>query len=157
MKNRLAVFLSLSLFSVALITGCQTTGTHNQNDNSNKGDWSLSREEFERQKERFERDAKKLGRKVGSGSNDLWLWAKVRAALAYADDLRDVTINVDVEDEVVTLSGSVPNEAQKTAAEEIARSIEGIQSIKNEISVSANKNTGRSFLPGAKRIIPNWV
>jgi hypothetical protein len=157
MKNRLAVFLSLSLFSVALITGCQTTGTHNQNDNSNKGDWSLSREEFERQKERFERDAKKLGRKVGSGSNDLWLWAKVRAALAYADDLRDVTINVDVEDEVVTLSGSVPNEAQKTAAEEIARGIEGIQSIKNEISVSANKNAGRSFLPGAKRIIPNWV
>jgi hypothetical protein len=149
MKNKLAVMVSLLVFTVALVVGCQTNSNKNQNSNAsagnkggnvNKGDWGISREEFERQKERFEKEAKDLGRKIGNSSEDLWIWTKTRAALAYTDALRDVTINVDVENEVVTLSGTVPTEAQKAKAEEIARSIEGIKSVKNELMVSANKD-----------------
>lgn len=149
MKNRLAVMVSILAFTVTLFVGCQTNTNKNQNSNApaankggnaNEGDWGISREEFERQKERFEKEAKDLGRKIGNSSEDLWIWTKTRAALAYTDDLRDATINVDVENEVVTLSGTVPTDNQKTKAEEIARSIEGIKSVKNELAVSANQD-----------------
>ena len=149
MKTRLAVIVSI--LALTFVVGCQTGRNENRNsntpvatrsENANKGDWGISREEFEKQKERFEREAKGLGRKVGNSSEDLWLWTKTRGALAYANDLRDVTIDVDVENDVVTLSGTVPNEAQKVKAEEIARSIEGVKSVKNEITVPANRGAG---------------
>lgn len=113
----------------------------NANTNSNAGvsgglDVNISREDFDRNKERFEREAKEAGRKIGSGADDAWLWTKTRAALAYAEDLRDVTINVDVENNVVTLTGSVGSDAQKGKAEQIARSVEGVRDVKNQLAVS---------------------
>jgi osmotically-inducible protein OsmY len=149
MKNKLAIVASILVFMATLVAGCQTDSNKNHNTNTaakggnaNKGDWSISREEFERQKERFKREAKDLGRKIGDNSEDLWIWTKTRGALAYADDFRDATIDVDVENDVVTLSGTVPNEAQKAKAEEIARSIEGVKSVKNDITVSASQGAG---------------
>jgi hyperosmotically inducible protein len=141
--NRAIIVLTLSATFVA---GCQTnsnrTGNANapsaaRNGNANKGDWNISREEFEKQKERFEKEAKDLGRKIGDRGEDLWIWTKTRGALAYADGLKDASINVDVENSVVTLSGTVPDEAQKAKAEEVARGVEGVKSVKNDIAVSA--------------------
>jgi osmotically-inducible protein OsmY len=97
---------------------------------------NITREDFEKNKERFEREAKEAGRKIGAGADDAWLWTKTRAALAYAEDLRDVTINVDVENNVVTLTGSVGTDAQKGKAEQIARSVEGVKEVKNQLAVS---------------------
>jgi len=53
------------------------------------------------------------------------------------DDLRDSTINVDVENEVVTLSGTVANAAQKRKAEEVARGIEGTKTVRSQMTISA--------------------
>ena len=78
-----------------------------------------------------------LGRKIGAGANDGWLWTKTRAALAAEDDLRDSTINVDVENEVVTLSGTVVSADQKRKAEEVARGIEGPKNVRNQLTISA--------------------
>ena len=69
--------------------------------------------------------------------------------LAAADDLRDSTINVDVDNSVVTLTGSVASTAQKSKAEQVARGIDGVKSVKNELRISAdsgnaNQNTNRS-------------
>ena len=50
-----------------------------------------------------------------------------------AEDLRDTTISVDVDNDVVTLTGTVPTEAQKAKAEQVARSIEGVKGVKNEL------------------------
>ena len=58
---------------------------------------NISREEYERDKESFTEDARRLGRTIGTGANDGWLWTKTRAVLATTDDLRDSTINVDVD------------------------------------------------------------
>jgi osmotically-inducible protein OsmY len=57
---------------------------------------AITREEYEKNKESYRDEAKQLGRKIGAGANDGWLWTKTRAALAAEDDLRDSTINVDV-------------------------------------------------------------
>ena len=157
-KNRVLV-PSILLLMMA-ITGCDTTtntnGNNNRNSNANantsaRGDNSnrgMSREEFEKIKESVEKQAKDLGRKIGQGADDLWIWSKTRTALATTDDLRDSTIQVDVENNVVTLSGTVPIEAQKAKAEQVARGIEGVSSVKNEIRVAqsagnANNRNGR--------------
>jgi hypothetical protein len=108
------------------------------NANRKAGNANISREEYERDKETLLKDAKRLGRTIGSGANDGWLWTKTRAELAMADDLRESTINVDVENAVVTLSGTVATPAQKTKAAQVAKSIEGVKSVKNNLSVSAN-------------------
>jgi len=98
---------------------------------------AITREEYEKNKESYREEAKQLGRKIGAGANDGWLWTKTRAALAAEDDLRDSTINVDVENEVVTLSGTVASAAQKRKAEEVARGIEGPKNVRNQLTISA--------------------
>ena len=63
-------------------------------------------------------------------------YEKTRAALLATDDLRESTINVDVANDVVTLKGTVANAAQKTRAEQVAKAIDGVKSVKNELKVA---------------------
>lgn len=114
-----------------------------------------TREDYERDRERYHREAKESGRTVGTGLNDGWLWVKTRFDLAAADDLRDSTINVDVDNAVVTLSGTVATAAQKTRAEQVAKSVADVKSVRNQLRVAssnananANTNTRR---PNANR------
>jgi hyperosmotically inducible periplasmic protein len=143
------------------VVGCDTNTNTNANSNSraaarnnntNKNNSGISREDFDKQKDRFEKEAKDLGRKIGTGAQDLWIWTKTRAALASEDGLTDSTINVDVDNNAVTLTGSVPDAAQKSKAEQVARGIEGVTSVKNEIQVgpagasaNGNNNTNRNM------------
>jgi BON domain len=118
----------------------------NANTNSRKG---MTREDYEKDKAKFQKEAKEAGRTIGTGLNDGWLWTKTRFDLAAADDLRDSTINVDVNNSVVTLTGSVASPAQKAKAETVTKSVEGVTSVKNMLKVTAstaptaNANTPR--------------
>lgn len=98
----------------------------------------MTRADYERDKDRYSREAKEEGRTVGSGANDGWLWVKTRFDLAAADDLRDSTINVDVDNDVVTLTGTVATAAQKAQAEKIAKAVEGVKSVRNQLKVTAS-------------------
>ena len=72
---------------------------------------------------------------------------KTRFDLAATDDLRDSTINVDVDNAVVTLTGTVASAAQKTRAETVAKGIDGVTSVKNQLKVqaaNANANAGKA-------------
>jgi hyperosmotically inducible protein len=116
------------------------TNVANANTNANK---APTREDVEKNKEKYGQEAKSGGRKVGSGANDTWLWVKTRYDLAAADDLRDSTINVDVDNGVVTLTGDVASQAQVTKADSVAKAVEGVKSVRNQLKVSAgggNKN-----------------
>jgi hyperosmotically inducible protein len=112
-----------------------------------------TRAEYERDKERYDREAREqargTGRTIGTGLNDGWLWVKTRFDLAAADDLRDSTINVDVDNAVVTLTGTVASAAQKTRAEQVVKTAEGVKSVKNQLKVvsdnaNANANSRRA-------------
>ena len=121
-------------------TVATSTPVVNANTNTRR---APTREEYERDKERYQREARESGRTVGSGLNDGWLWVKTRFELAGADDLRDSTINVDVDNDVVTLTGTVASAAQKTRAEAVAKGVEGVKSVRNQLRVStgnANAN-----------------
>jgi hyperosmotically inducible protein len=98
----------------------------------------MTRADYERDRDRYTREAKEAGRTIGSGVNDGWLWVKTRFELAAADDLRDSTINVDVDNDVVTLTGTVATAAQKAQAEKIAKAVEGVKSVKNNLKVTAS-------------------
>lgn len=158
--NKLLAFIAGAAL-VALAVGCGTETNTNTNtnvavSNANKNanvnananvntnanrrivNANISREEYEKQKESFAEEAKRLGRNVGSGANDGWLWAKTRAVLATTDDLRDSTVNVDVDNGVVTLSGTVATQVQKTKAAQVAKGVEGVKSVKNNLTVSAS-------------------
>jgi hyperosmotically inducible periplasmic protein len=170
-KNRLAAILATCVLLVVLAAGCETTTNTNTNGNANTAvitntnanvranantntnaraaNANMTREEYERNKESLAEEARRLGRKIGTGAEDGWLWTKTRAALATTDDLRDSTINVDVDNAVVTLTGTVATQAQKTKAEQVAKGIDGVKSVKNQLTISAtggnaNQNTNRN-------------
>lgn len=138
--------------NTTVVTNTNTTTTTNTSaTNANTGNSNrvinanITREEYEKGKESFMEEARKLGRKVGAGAEDGWLWTKTRGALAATEDLRDSTINIDVENAVVTLSGSVASQAQKTKAEQVAKGVTGVRSVTNNLTVSAtggNTNQG---------------
>ena len=155
MRRRIEGFLLLGAL-VVLIAGCDNTAndnraTVNANANANATATPIStpvtsandnrraptRAEYEANKERYNREAKESGRTVGTGLNDGWLWVKTRFDLAAADDLRDSTINVDVDKGVVTLTGTVASAAQKTRAETVAKSVDGVTGVKNQLKVQA--------------------
>jgi BON domain-containing protein len=106
-----------------------------------------TREEYEKNKERYLEQAKEAGRKIGTGLNDGWLWVKTRYDLAAAEDLRDSTINVDVDNGVVTLTGTVATAVQKVKAESVVKSVEGVKSVRNLLKVSPAGNTNTASHP----------
>jgi hyperosmotically inducible periplasmic protein len=67
----------------------------------------------------------------------------VRAALAAVDDLRDSTINVDVDNNVVTLRGSVANAASKKAAEDAAKKVDNVKSVTNKLEIKAEGSSDK--------------
>ncbi len=158
MRRRIEGLLALGAL-VVLIAGCDNTANNNRVVNANTNANAAAnanipatstpvttannnrraptREEYEKDKERYSREAKESGRTVGTGLNDGWLWVKARFDLAAADDLRDSTINVDVDKGVVTLTGTVASAAQKTRAEAVAKSVEGVTGVKNMLKVQA--------------------
>jgi hyperosmotically inducible protein len=112
-----------------------TVGVNTTNSNTKK---APTREEYDKNKATYSEEAKKSGSTIGQGAEDGWLWTKTKYELAATDDLRDSTINVDVNNAVVTLRGTVATAAQKSKAEQVAKSIDGVKSVKNELKVSAN-------------------
>jgi HSP20 family molecular chaperone IbpA len=114
------------------------------NANSNTVNWNVNREDFNKNANNYRAEAKNKGETVGDSIEDGWIHFKVRAALAAVNDLRDSTINVDVEKNVVTLRGSVANADQKAKAEKAAH-VDGVKSVSNKLEVktdaAGNKNT----------------
>ena len=100
-----------------------------------------TRADYDRENANYRAEAKNKNESIGSGLEDGWIHLKVRAALAAVDDLRDSTINVDVDNNVVTLRGSVANAASKKAAEDAAKKVDGVKSVTNRLEVKPAGST----------------
>lgn len=153
--KQLAIIAMLGFVTVAV--GCSSTSNENANMNANMAKTANvntntntnipkrgTREEYEKNKQTYTEQAKQLGRKIGTGLDDGWLWTKTRFDLAAADELRDSTINVDVDNGVVTLTGTVPTVAQKAKAESVAKSVEGVKQVKNMLKIAPAGNMNNS-------------
>jgi hyperosmotically inducible periplasmic protein len=67
--------------------------------------------------------------------DDSAITAKVKAALAGDPRTKAHQVNVEVREGVVQLSGFVDNSEAKSTAEELARAVDNVKSVDNELSV----------------------
>jgi osmotically-inducible protein OsmY len=84
----------------------------------------------------------KIGDKVAVGANAAQhalangaLTGKIKAKITLDDTLKQSSISVDTTDGVVTLTGTVASEAQRTRALQLARETEGVKSVVDHLTV----------------------
>jgi hyperosmotically inducible periplasmic protein len=83
---------------------------------------------------------------------DGWITAKVQAKYFMDTDVRGLSINVDTQDGVVTLSGGVESEGERRQAVAIARNTDGVLSVTDQLQVvPANAKRADSGEPEARR------
>lgn len=131
-----------------LASGCSSCGPPSYNTNTSHGDnanavnsntnsnasrasynYNTSEADYQREKERYAREASEAGETIGSGIKDGWLWVKAKGALAATDDLDDSMIKVDVDNAKVTLRGYVENAGQRDKAVAAVKKIEGVRGV----------------------------
>jgi osmotically-inducible protein OsmY len=72
------------------------------------------------------------------GAKNAGLTGKVKSALANDVGLKTLAINVDSSDGVVTLKGSVDNADTRNRAGQVAKKVDGVKSVKNELKLKGS-------------------
>jgi osmotically-inducible protein OsmY len=83
-----------------------------------------------------------VGPEIDSGPNfrDLTLQEEVGEALAFLEDIDVSQVDVDALNGVITLSGSVMSERERTETEECASNIDGVITVINDIRVQTTSS-----------------
>jgi hyperosmotically inducible protein len=84
----------------------------------------------------------KIGEKVAVGANQAEhalengaLTAKIKSKMALDDSVKALDINVDTSNGMVTLTGTVHSEAERTRAVQLARETAGVTSVNDRLTV----------------------
>ncbi len=77
--------------------------------------------------------------KAGEAITDVWIKARVKSKFIDEDVLKGGDIEVDVNDHVVTLSGTVPSEAARMRAVEEAKQVEGVHHVMDKLTIGPKK------------------
>lgn len=75
------------------------------------------------------------GATPGQTVDNAALTGKVKAALASDAGLKTLTLNVDSNDGVVTITGDVPSQQMSDTVNSVTRSVEGVRSVQNNLTV----------------------
>lgn len=81
--------------------------------------------------------AKDAGNAVAAAADSAGITAAVKTGLIKDSELSAIAIDVDTKDGVVTLTGEAPSQAAKDRAADIAKSVQGVSSVNNNLSVKA--------------------
>lgn len=81
--------------------------------------------------------AKDAGAAVSATVDDAAITASVSAGLAKDPDLSAIKIDVDTKGGVVSLKGPAPTAAAKARAEDIAKGVQGVTSVSNQLEVKS--------------------
>lgn len=133
--------------NVAVVVPNNSNMVNAMSNNSNRMNANVNRADYDKNRADYEKD--KGSSTIGQGANDSWIWFKTRAALLAADGLSESDINVDVNNNVVTLRGTVPTAADKAAAVKTAKAIENVTNVTDQLKIapdgsSTNKSGGNS-------------
>lgn len=97
-------------------------------------------------------EAKTEGRQATSQASaavdDAAITTKVKAALLADDQVKGTQINVDTNGGTVRLTGTVDNQAQLQRAVEVAKGVQGVQRVENNLAASASAAPG--MVPGTQ-------
>jgi len=77
--------------------------------------------------------------KAGEAITDVWIKARVKSKFVDEDVLKGSDITVDVNDHVVTLSGTVPSEAGRLRAIEEAKKVDGVHNVIDKMTIGPKK------------------
>ena len=75
------------------------------------------------------------GRTVGEVTDDSAIHVRVKTGLTFARGVNGLRIDVDVREGVVTLSGRVNSEKQRTRALRVARGVPGVSDVDDQLVV----------------------
>ena len=73
---------------------------------------------------------------TGEAITDAWITTKLKADFVNEDTLKGSDINVDTNNHVVTLKGTVASAAGKARAAEIAKTTKGVKSVINTLTIA---------------------
>lgn len=79
--------------------------------------------------------AGEYGDRIGNTLDDAWIHTKITAKLFGNTDTPGRKINVDVNNNVVTLRGAVDTAAEKAEAERVAKETDGVRQVINQLRV----------------------
>jgi hyperosmotically inducible protein len=97
---------------------------------------SVDRKDYNEDMAREARErASTSGESIGDSLDDAWIHTKIRSQLLAEGVFPGSSLNVDVTNNVATLRGTVATAADKTKAGEIARTTEGVKSVRNQLVV----------------------
>jgi len=95
-------------------------------------------------KEKVEQQADQTGEKIKStaqdakaGMSDSWITSKTKITLFADDRVKGRQVHVETQNGVVMLRGKVDSAEAKSAAAEVAKGIDGVKNVKNELQVVA--------------------
>lgn len=95
---------------------------------------------------------KQAGRDAGNAITDAWLTLKVKASFWGEEPLDGSDINVDTNNSVVTLKGTVPTAAGRDHAMKLARATDGVTNVVNNLTIGpkADRATARDTKEAVK-------
>src|SRR4030095_3202828 len=85
-----------------------------------------------------------LGGCNSNAVDDSAITAKIKSKLATDSDTSEIKISVETKAGVVTLTGNVPNDTEKTKAETLAKNTDGVKRVQNEIKVNQEASSSLS-------------
>lgn len=77
----------------------------------------------------------KADQSVKEYADDAMITSAVKAKFLTADGVPAMGISVETQDGVVQLTGDVDTQAQATQAENVAKGVDGVQSVKNDLTI----------------------
>ena len=85
--------------------------------------------------DKVERKAKSAAKDAKAGISDSWLTAKTKIALFADERVKGRQVSVETVNATVTLRGKVDSDEAKAAAASVAKAVEGVNSVRNDLQV----------------------
>jgi hyperosmotically inducible protein len=85
--------------------------------------------------DKVEHKAKGAAKDAKAGMSDSWLTAKTKIALFADERVKGRQVTVETVNATVTLRGKVDSDEAKTAAVSVAKAVEGVKSVRNDLQV----------------------
>jgi hyperosmotically inducible protein len=73
-------------------------------------------------------------------TGDAWITSKIQARYFADNDVEGHEINVDTQNGVVTLKGSVESQSERNQAVAIARNTDGVKEVRNQLTIAPDTN-----------------
>ena len=95
---------------------------------------------------------------VGAAISDSAITTKVKASYLGDDRLKGSHVKVTTTNGVVTLTGSATGSTSKAAAEELAKQVDGVKSVDDELTAPASSGTAHKAVAKTERVgSDSWI